>query len=301
MVIVIGVIFVTNIYRGAKSTAKECITSIVFYCLTISLIIISNIPGVSHISKSILESRMWNGWNGWKIPLICLWYLLWIIIVLHFGVLQNVLNAFLFSIAPSLFLTIIPHVITRSGQAYWSDMKDHVKYFLFACFGYWDSEGVTRKLLKIDDMADELGDAQAVEAKDVDVTDTIDIYNHVISTTISTRVLLLAFFNICTPFALFVRYTAPFPICVYDEELLKKIHPFYIRNPWKKAYKLYASRFKHDSNKAESDMSVDDIKWLVILRGSVIFFEESRLIQWIRRYNTTSNYKPFLSLLLIGS
>jgi hypothetical protein len=105
-------------------------------------------------------------------------------------------------------------------------------------------------------------------------------YNNVISTTIGTRVLLLAFFNILTPLALYVRYTAPFPILVFDEDLLRKLPVLLIRNPWQKAYDRYAKKYKD-----YKDMKVTDIKWLVMLKGIVIFFEESRSIQWFRRYH----------------
>ena len=277
--IIIGLYSITNFHKILESA--ETATGFFIVSLVMSIWIYCIVKFSFTVYARDRDVKI----GGWKamIFLLCLWYLGFIVLntfsISEFGL--SPISVLLVSIVPAVFMTLFPHLITKSGQEYWQDIKEHTKYFLFASFGYWDNQGVTRKLLKIDDMVNELQKDTHIGAEEnVDNLDIIEKYNNVISTTIGTRVLLLAFFNIFTPLALYVRYTAPFPLLVYDKDLLRKLPDLWICNPWQKAYDRYAKKYKN-----YKDMKVTDIKWLVMLKGFVIFFEESRCIQWFRRYH----------------
>ena len=157
--------------------------------------------------------------------------------------------AILFTIAPTIGLVLLPQVLTKVGRQYWSDTAGDFRYFIYTCFGYWDSDGICSMLVQVDEKVKAFNsttpvpvargynvnsdtadgkDGTRAENTTESVHDSLeneDSYYHfssVISSTIGTRVLLLMIFKFLTPLALYIRYTCPFPIFVYDKKLLAR-------------------------------------------------------------------------------
>ena len=154
--------------------------------------------------------------------------------------------AILFVLLPALGLMFLPQVLTSTGIKYWKSTINDFVYFIYVCFGYWDSKGICSTMFQVEQKVKifnsttsvprasgnyihvrstikfQSEDNAAKKENSVDLEESYYYFYHVISSTIGTRVLLLMIFKIFTPLALYIRYTCPFPICVYDEKLLSR-------------------------------------------------------------------------------
>lgn len=165
------------------------------------------------------------GITQWDIKVVM--YLLICFIMIYIECSRIELLALLFVACPALNLTILPQILTSSGRRYWKRTMSEFVYFIYVCFGYWDSSGICRKYFQVEEKVkifnsltsaplSSRGYTRSEETKD---EDRYYYFNHVISSTIGTRVLLLMIFKFFIPLALYVRHTCPYPI----KELLNRL------------------------------------------------------------------------------
>ena len=182
------------------------------------------------------------GITQWDIKVVM--YLLICFIMIYIECSRIELLALLFVACPALNLTILPQILTSAGRRYWKSTINDFAYFIYVCFGYWDSSGICRTLFQVEEKVKIFNNltsaplssrcytrsststkpASPREKKD---EDSYYYFNHVISSTIGTRVLLLMIFKVFTPLALYVRYTCSYPIFVYDKKLLNRYYYYY--------------------------------------------------------------------------
>ena len=180
------------------------------------------------------------GISHWDVKVIL--YLIICFIMIYITCTRVEVLAILFVLCPAVSLTFLPQLLTSTGLKYWkSTMSDYI-YFIYVSFGYWDSSGTCSTLFQVEEKVKTFNSTSSIpracghytnssseskgekkESKDsLELEESYYYFNHVISSTIGTRVLLLMIFKIFTPIALYVRYTCPYPIFVYDEKLLKR-------------------------------------------------------------------------------
>lgn len=177
------------------------------------------------------------GIHQWEVRVTL--YLLLCFLMIYITCNRTEALAILFVLLPATGLTILPQVLTSTGLVYLkSTMKDLV-YFIYVCFGYWDSSGICRTLFQIEQKIKVFNSTASTpmaskhyirsQSKDraskKEVNNSVELdesFYNIISSTIGTRVLLLLLFKIFTPLALYIRFTCPFPLFVYDEKLLSR-------------------------------------------------------------------------------
>lgn len=139
-----------------------------------------------------------------------------------------------FTIGPAIGLLLVPQVLSKAGNRYWQHAINAFTYFIYACFGYWDSSGVCSALFELDKKVKDFSKSSSVPLTSAEksssdgneseeTSEMEERYSDAISVTIGTRVLLLLIFKIFTPIVLFIRVTCPFPIFVYDKKLLTRL------------------------------------------------------------------------------
>lgn len=193
------------------------------------LFIVSYICGLQWLVMFLIE---FFGITKWDVKVVL--YLLVCIIMIYIACGRDHQLASFFVACPALALTLLPQVLTSTGRKYWKSTMSDFVYFIYVCFGYWDSNGICRTLFQVEEKVKIFNDTHLAgrghiyrksskETEDViEKKDDYYYFNYVISATIGTRVLLIMIFKIFTPLALYVRYTCPYPIFVYDQTLLDR-------------------------------------------------------------------------------
>ena len=218
-------------------------TFVFYYDFTFMLLILA--PSLCALQWAVMFLIELIGISHWDVKVIL--YLIICFIMIYITCTRVEVLAIFFVLCPAVNLTLLPQLLTSTGLKYWKSTTSDYLYFIYVSFGYWDSNGTAAATFQVEQKVKTFNStssstrqarghytnsssATSSESKgekkesenSLELEESYYYFNHVISSTIGTRVLLLMIFKILTPIALYVRYTCPYPIFVYDEKLLKR-------------------------------------------------------------------------------